>query len=137
MNQSTNSTASREGRPSPSRSKVLLIDDSPDICAAVKELLELEGLSVVTRSSGAAGLNEMKKAQYGLVLLDVNLSDMNAREILNELQADQLLDRQPIVAFTASPELIGKDYPGLSGIIRKPIDIVELTQKIKGYLTLH
>jgi len=117
------------------RSSVLLVDDCEDVAVALKELLEQQGVLVVSRSSGASALRELQAGRrFGLVLLDFDLQDMSAYEFLDELQDANLADNQPIVAFTSSELKTG--FP-LSDVIQKPVDLADLLRRIRGYLTLH
>ncbi len=119
------------------RSTVLVIDDSEEMCTALQELLELEGLTVVTRSSGASGLRELQAGRrFGLVLMDCDLEDMTAEELMFELQSQNLADQQPIVGLARSSR-ISKSPSQLAAVIRKPVDVVDLLKQIRSYLTLH
>lgn len=119
------------------RSMVLVIDKSEDLCFALKQLLELDGVTVVARSSGASGLRELQAGRrFGLILLDVNLRDMSGAEILAELKSLDLVDQQPILGVTDVYDDELKNLP-LTGIVRKPIDLMDLTAKVRQFLTLH
>lgn len=116
---------------------VLVIDKSEDLCFALKQLLELDGVTVVARSSGASGLRELQAGRrFGLILLDVNLRDMSGAEILAELKSLDLVDQQPILGVTDVYDDELKNLP-LTGIVRKPIDLMDLTAKVRQFLTLH
>ncbi|MEQ1879011.1 MAG: response regulator [Bdellovibrionia bacterium] len=124
-------------RPPPDpRSSVLLIDDCEDVALALKDMLELQGVLVVSRSSGASAIRELQTGRrFGLVLLDFDLQDMTGNEFLEELQHHNLADNQPIVGFASRTDL--KTAFPLSDLLRKPVDLADLLVRIRSYLTLH
>ena len=52
--------------------KLLVIDDDPNICEAIRLYFENEGYRVITANDGAEGLNYFKIYEPDLVLLDMN-----------------------------------------------------------------
>lgn len=67
-----------------SRAKILVVDDEPDICELVQEILEDEGYSVVTAGSGAQARHCLKESPPDLVLLDIWMPDTDGVSLLKE-----------------------------------------------------
>lgn len=67
---------------------ILIVDDEQDICTGVAGILEDEGYAPRTATTSAMALNEVKKRQPALVILDVWLqgSDMDGLQILTHLK---------------------------------------------------
>jgi DNA-binding response OmpR family regulator len=55
---------------------------------AVTDILELEGLSVLTASDGRAGINlyRQRQADIALILLDLSMPGLNGEETFRELR---------------------------------------------------
>lgn len=72
----------------------------------------------------------------GLILLDLNMPLKDGREALQEIKADPLLRRIPVVALTTSEdqEDIIRSYElGVSSFITKPISYDSLVEVMKGF----
>ena len=75
----------------------------------------------------------------GLILLDLNMPRLDGREALNEIKADPVLRRIPIVVLTTSKaeEDIFRTYDlGASSFVTKPVTfegLVTVMQAIKMY----
>ncbi len=66
------------------QAKVLVVDDEKDICELVQEILEDEGLAVVTANSGAQARRYFKEEAPDLVLLDIWMPDVDGVSLLKE-----------------------------------------------------
>ena len=66
---------------------VLVIDDEPVVCDAVRRVLGAEGLRVATASDGVTGLGHAAAATCRLVLLDLMLPDRSGFEVLRAFRA--------------------------------------------------
>lgn len=62
--------------------KVLVVDDELIVRDSVKEWLEYEGYSVEMAESGAVALQMIEATEYGLVLLDIKMGEMDGTEAL-------------------------------------------------------
>jgi DNA-binding response OmpR family regulator len=62
--------------------RLLLIDDDEELCAELRELLEIEGFHVDTAFDGLQGLGNLQKGKYHIVVLDLKLPGLNGYEVL-------------------------------------------------------
>src|SRR5438128_10122398 len=69
-----------------SAGSVLIIDDEAAIRESLETLLEFEGYSVQSASTGELGLVKLGECPFDLVLLDFALPDRNGLEILAEIR---------------------------------------------------
>jgi DNA-binding NtrC family response regulator len=64
------------------QSKVLLVDDSPNILNALLRVFRDEGYKIFTANSGKAALEILKKESIDLILCDENMPEMPGTELL-------------------------------------------------------
>ena len=67
-------------------SKILVVDDDPDILEAVALILESQGYEVVTARDGIEGLANLKAEQPDLMILDLMMPKMDGFAVCKELQ---------------------------------------------------
>jgi DNA-binding NtrC family response regulator len=63
---------------------ILVVDDEPDICRLVQEILEDEHYKVVTAENAGAARDAFKKQRPDLVLLDIWMPDTDGISLLRE-----------------------------------------------------
>ncbi len=115
--------------------KILLVDDDPDNLKIVKRLLEKEGYSVESATSGKDGLSLLDSYRPDLVLLDVNMPGMDGLETI------QLLKRKEnaaavvfVTANTATEDVIRGLDAGALDYISKPFSGLELLARVRAQL---
>ena len=64
----------------------LIVDDEPDLCWALENLLASKGLPCQTARTAQAALDLMKTHRFQLAFLDVTLPDMNGLELARRLR---------------------------------------------------
>ena len=81
---------------------VLVIDDDPDFVAAIEALLTSSGYRVASASNGRDGLQEAKKLQPDLILLDVMMTERTEGFFtLQELRRVPSLSRTPVIVISS------------------------------------
>ena len=123
---------------SESPSKVLVVDDDPEIVTFLSTLLELEGIESSVATSAAAALEQLQQGPPDLVLLDIAMPDRDGIDLCKELKSDPRTAEVPVFVVSARP---GKDVveralaAGAEEFIRKPFENAELISRIRGRLT--
>ncbi len=115
--------------------KVMLIDDDLDIAEVVELLLVKNGFEVLKIFDGRKVLESLADFQPDVILLDVNVADIDGRDVCRELKADQSPHNHiPVVLFSAMHDL-KYTYPECKAtdFISKPFDSKVLVDKIKKY----
>jgi DNA-binding NtrC family response regulator len=64
----------------------LIVDDEPDLCWALANLLASKGLPCQTAQTARAALDLMKAHRFQIAFLDVTLPDMNGLELAGRLR---------------------------------------------------
>jgi DNA-binding NtrC family response regulator len=70
----------------PTSRKVLLVDDDEAFRRVVSAELSRRGYSVATANGGRAALDEVRKAEFDVILLDLRMPDMDGIEVLKRLR---------------------------------------------------
>ena len=124
-----------ESAPVATGRRILLADDNATNLFLLKELLQQEGHSVVTASSGASALATLSHSErFDLLLLDYNLGDMDGTQVL---QIYRMGCAQPAPAFflTADATLVTErklSETGARGVLTKPIRMTDLRRAISS-----
>ncbi|MDV2480413.1 MAG: response regulator [bacterium] len=69
------------------KNKILVVDDEPDFCEALREFLAEKGFSVMEANSCEEALEAYSQERPDVVLLDVIMPGKDGRETLQELKA--------------------------------------------------
>ena len=115
-------------------SKVLVVDDDPEIVTFLSTLLELEGIESSVATSAAAALEQLQQGRPDLVLLDIAMPDRDGIDLCKELKSDPRTAEVPVFVVSARP---GKDVveralaAGAEEFIRKPFENAELISRIR------
>src|SRR5256886_4552040 len=83
--------------------KILVVDDSPTISAALKALLERMGHTVVEANDGEQALQMYRRDRPGLVLIDVVMPVMDGYESARHMRETKADEWVPII-FLSSKE---------------------------------
>ena len=67
------------------RKQVLLVDNEEDVLVLLEHALETEGYATTTAWSGRQALDLLARQSFDLVVLDDQLSDLSAEELLKQL----------------------------------------------------
>jgi DNA-binding response OmpR family regulator len=118
--------------------KILVVDDEVDLVKTIQFSLELGGYKVLVSHNGEDALNQARKENPDLILLDIMLPKLDGYKVCRLLKFDEKYKHIPILMMTAKTQekdkLIGKET-GANEYITKPFDIDELMEKIKTYLS--
>ena len=114
-----------------SQRRILVVDDEPFVCDAVKMMLAFDGHSVETASSGKAALDLFEKTKFDLVITDFAMPAMKGDELALAIKKRD--PQQPVVMITAYAEMLqssGRSLPGVDFIISKPFLLENLREAI-------
>lgn len=117
--------------------KILLVDDEPDILEIVGYNLALEGYQIFTASNGKQAVSKAIKEVPDLIIMDVMMPEMDGMEACELIRKIPELNNVIITFLTARNE----DYSQVAGFdagaddyITKPIKPKVLVSKVKGLL---
>lgn len=117
-----------------SPSKLLVVDDDPNICELLRLYFEKEGYQVKTASDGFEGVSIFKNFDPDLVLLDIMMPRKDGWQVCREIRE---VSAKPIIMITAKNETFDKVLGlelGADDFIVKPFDMKELSARVKAVL---
>jgi DNA-binding response OmpR family regulator len=120
-------------------SKVLIIDDDPELRDALTEQLSLhEEFQAVGAENGSKGVQAAKAGQIDLVIMDVGLPDIDGREAARILRKNGF--KAPIIMLTGhdtdSDTILGLES-GANDYVTKPFRFTVLLARIRAQLRQH
>jgi two-component system response regulator MprA len=141
-------TASRTGLLSPGRAetteserdvnagtRVLVVDDDPELRAALTRALTIDGYEVSAVSNGAKALEAVPDLEPDVLVLDVMMPVLGGLEVCRRLRARG--DRTPILVLTARDQ-VGDRVAGLDAgaddYLAKPFALEELRARLRALL---
>jgi two-component system, OmpR family, alkaline phosphatase synthesis response regulator PhoP len=115
--------------------KILLIEDDPGIVKLLALHLCLPEFNLITHSTGLSALEELKKQDFSLLILDVMLPDVNGIEICKLIRETNKI--VPIMMLTAKSEEFDKVLAlelGADDYLTKPFGVMELLARVKALI---
>ncbi|MEM7332706.1 MAG: response regulator transcription factor [Chloroflexota bacterium] len=116
-------------------SKLLIVDDEPDLLAELKPLLSRSGYDVVTANNGVEALTAVSQHQPDLIILDMLMPLLDGRAVLRQLREDN--NWTPVILLTqvnTSSERVLSLQEGADDYLNKPFDPLELLARIQAIL---
>jgi two-component system KDP operon response regulator KdpE len=114
--------------------RVLVVDDEPQIVRALRTSLEARGYEVVAADSGEAALVAAATSDVDLVVLDLGLPDLEGIEVAARIRS---FSEVPIIVLTVREELISKVGAldaGVDDYVTKPFAMEELLARMRAAL---
>ena len=118
-------------------SKILIVDDEPNIVKLLTSRLIAEGYVVVSAVDGETALEMVRQEEPDLIILDITLPKMNGYEVCVAIRTDEKYQDMPIVMLTARKETreIAKGMElGAVAYVQKPFKSETLLAIIQGFL---
>lgn len=113
---------------------ILIVDDNESLRDALSTILTLEGYQVATADNGRLALDTVYKADYCLILLDIDMPIMNGFEFL-KAYARQLRPHTPVIILSGAENLVDHVFPSfVMEVLPKPFEVGRLVQIAKKYV---
>ena len=119
------------------KSKILIVDDEPDIVETLLSLLQARNFDVITASDGLEGLSKASSEHPDLTILDVMMSGMDGYDVCLTLKNDKQTQNMPVIMLTAKEEkesIIKAHKSGADDYIIKPFNLPTLLSKLNKFL---
>lgn len=115
--------------------KILIIDDSEDICFAISEFFKLKGWIVNIAFNIEEALKKVKEGNNDIILVDYNMPQING--VIGVKLIRQLDENVTIIALTIeNDETIAEEFfsAGVNDFAIKPIKMLDLFCRINAHL---
>lgn len=115
-------------------SRLLLVDDEPQIVRALTPALTAAGHSVEVADTGEAAITALAREPFEVVILDLGLPDMDGKAVIARLRE---WSETPIIVLSArdleSEKIAALDL-GADDFVNKPVGVGELLARIRACL---
>ncbi len=115
--------------------RILIVEDEPEIAAVLEDDLKLEGYDVEVVGDGESAAVRGREPQWDLILLDVMLPKKDGFDVCRELRKAGV--KTPILLLTArtheAEKVLGLDL-GADDYVTKPFSPKELRARIRARL---
>ena len=115
-------------------SRVLLIEDEPNIIEAIRFLLSRDGWIVDTHANGATALEAIAQREPDLVILDAMLPNRSGFDILADLRAGEATADLPVLMLTARGQAKDRELAerrGVSRFMTKPFSNADVLEAVR------
>ena len=118
---------------------IMVVDDDPTNIETVSAILKKEGYAVHSACNSLGCLEIARRIGPNLILLDLATPHPDGMETYRQLQTDPILQLIPVVLMISNSDCptLEADYnSGVSDLIRKPLNRIELLSRIDLVLKL-
>ena len=127
------------------QTKILVIDDDPDVHAVVKKIFQPKSYEMVSAYDGEEGLLKVVEERPDLIILDVIMPGKHGFDVCRELKTDEkyhFFSNIPVLMLTVYPEDREKMHLSMregmmmeaEDYLQKPIDPEELVKRVEALL---
>lgn len=119
----------------PSGVHVLVVDDSPTICAVLDKMLSQDGHVVLKATDGEEALALARSELPDLIFLDIVMPGMNGFAVLRALRREPLTHDIPIVMISGNLQATEQFYVqrfGADDFMKKPFGRGEVFARIQA-----
>ena len=118
-------------------SRILVVDDEPQIRKFLDISLRAQGYAVETADTGQDGLEALATHGADLVVLDLGLPDRDGHDVLRELRQ---WSQVPVILLTVragESEKVAALDAGANDYVTKPFGVQELMARVRALLRSH
>jgi len=119
-------------------SRVLVVEDAPDLRLLLRLVLQDDGLEVAEAGAGPDALVAMRREPADVILLDVQMPSMDGWDVLRTIRSDPRTADLPVVLCTVkgAPTDRARGWRlGCDGYVAKPFDIAEVVATVRSVMS--
>src|SRR5262249_7818346 len=114
--------------------RILIVDDEPNILATVSPLLRARGYEVLSAMSGRAAIDAVERDKPDLVVLDLGLPDLDGVEVCRRIRSSSGAPILVLSARGAEGDKVNALDAGADDYVTKPFGSEELLARIRASL---
>jgi len=125
--------APTQGNESTSPHRALIVDDDPDFCVLLGEMLKWRGFEVSVAYSASDALSSMGRVHPEIMLVDIQMPEVDGLELIRKIRSDKGFANTPIIVITAAAirdMLLASREAGADFFLTKPVTYFELERTI-------
>ena len=117
--------------------RILIVDDDESIRKTLKAILEDDGYTVDSATSGKEAIQKANETVYNVALLDIRLPDMEGVELLKLMKDSVPRTRKIMVTgYPSMQNAISAVNKNADAYLVKPVDVEKLLATVKEQLQL-
>ncbi|MEO8411167.1 MAG: response regulator [Propionivibrio sp.] len=119
--------------------RILIVDDSPTIVAALRKMLQSAGCATFEALDAGAGLELARQQRPDLIFLDIVLPGMNGFTALRVLRREPTTQAIPVIMISGNEQATEQFYVkriGADDFMKKPFSRFELFARIDSLVDL-
>ncbi|HET7091569.1 MAG TPA: response regulator [Anaerolineae bacterium] len=111
---------------------VLVVDDAPQICKALSDVLTASGYIVRTAPSGERALQIMESSEFDLIITDLKMSGMSGMDLIARVK-ERAPDLSIVIlsGYGDMDDVIKAMRVGITDYLKKPFSIDEVLDVVK------
>ena len=114
--------------------RILVVDDEPNIVAAMQPLLRARGYDVIAAASGRAALEAVEREDPDVIVLDLGLPDLDGVEVCRKVREQRATPIIILSARGAEAEKVRALDAGADDYVTKPFGSEELLARVRAAL---
>ena len=127
----------KENRIDGQEATILIVDDVPVSLRMLTRILMDRGSTILSAVTGQEALDLIAQGGVDLILLDIVLPDINGFDLCQQLKADPVTEKIPIIFIssrTATADIVRGFDVGGSDYITKPFQVQEVLSRVTTLL---
>ena len=119
--------------------KVIIAEDSSVIQNLTRKILQIQKYDITSVKNGIEVIDEMNKANFDLILMDINMPKMDGMECARKIRKmdNKQKSQIPIIAITGNAKnysISDFNEAGINEFIPKPLNFDVLVETVKKYM---
>ncbi len=117
---------------------ILIVEDNQKNMKLIRDVLQFKGYQTLEAETAEAGIKLARERPPALILMDIQLPEMDGREAMKVLKADEKTRQIPIVAVTSFAMKGDRERllaDGFNDYLAKPVSIKELPKVVERHVS--
>ena len=119
------------------KKRILIVDDDPEICETLSDILDEEGYDVVTANDGQEALEKIRQDSFNLVITDIKMPIMDGMALLKEIEKSHAnIEVIVITSYGNEGQQVEATRLGAYEYLNKPLKVDQLKNIIARALQM-
>lgn len=117
-----------------SKTRVLIIEDEPNIAESLSFILQRADFDIDTALDGTEALRRLRRQTYSVLILDIMLPGISGFDVLRSVRSDKALEGLPVIVLTAKGQAADRkaaEAIGATAFITKPFSNAEVVERVR------